>query len=314
MGKKILVTGGAGYIGSVCVKRLVERGYDVCVVDNLSKGIRELVDSGAKFYEGDLTDREFLKSVFDENDFDCVVHFAAYKSVGESMKDAVKYSDNIIGSVNLLNQMVASDVKRIIFSSTAAVYGDKNGVVDEEVSTSAINFYGFAKLEVEKMMEWYNKIYGIDYISFRYFNVAGDELGYVDPDAENVFPKIMETISGTREKFLILGDDYDTEDGTGVRDYVDVRDLVDAHILAIDSDYVGPINLGSGKGFSVKELVDAFRKISGRDFNAEVVGRRVGDPGKLIASNALAKEVLGWEPKYSIEDMVSSTVAAYDKE
>jgi UDP-glucose 4-epimerase len=313
MGKRILVCGGAGYIGSVCVKRLVERGYDVCVVDNLSKGIRGLVDSGAKFYEGDLVDRGFLKSVFDENEFDCVIHFAAYKSVGESMKDAVKYSDNVVGSINLLNQMVASGVKKIIFSSTAAVYGDKDGVVDEEMSVGAINFYGATKLKVEKIMEWYSKIYGIDYVSLRYFNVAGDELGYVDPEAENVFPIIMEAINRRREKLEIFGDDYDTEDGTGVRDYVDVRDLVDAHILAIGCDYVGPLNLGSGKGFSVKELVDAFRRISGCDLNVEVVGRREGDPGKLIASNVKAKEILGWEPKYGIDDMVSSTVLAYKK-
>jgi UDP-glucose 4-epimerase len=314
MGKKILVCGGAGYIGSVCVKRLVERGYDVCVVDNLSKGIRELVDSGAKFYEGDLTDREFLKSVFDGNEFDCVIHFAAYKAVGESMKDAVKYSDNIVGSINLLNQMVVSGVKKIIFSSTAAVYGDVNGVVDENVPADAINFYGFAKLEVEKIMGWYNKIYGIDYVAFRYFNVAGDELGYVDPNAENIFPIIMEVVKGKRDKLKNFGDDYDTEDGTGVRDYVDVRDLVDAHILAIDCDYVGSLNLGNGNGFSVKELADAFKRISGCDFDVEVVERRAGDPGKLIASNFKAKEILGWEPKYTIDDMVSSTVAAYGRE
>jgi len=310
--KKILVCGGAGYIGSVCVKRLLDRGYDVCVVDNLDKGIRRLVDSRANFFEGDLTDREFLKKVFDSNEFECVIHFAAYKAVGESMKDAVKYSDNIVGSVNLLNQMVASDVRKIVFSSTAAVYGDKDGVMDESMGVDPINFYGFTKLKIEELLAWYNEIHGINYIAFRYFNVAGDELNYVDPNAENIFPIIMEVIKGKREKLVIFGDDFATEDGSGVRDYIDVRDLVDAHILAINSDYVGILNLGNSNGFSVKELVSSFNRISGADVNVEIGPRRAGDSGKIIASNEKAKEILGWEPKYGIDDMISSTIKAYD--
>lgn len=310
--KKILVCGGAGYIGSVCVKRLLDCGFNVCVIDNLNKGIRRLVDSRADFFEGDLTDREFLKKIFEDNDFDCVIHFAAYKAAGESMKDGIKYSDNIVGAVNLLNSMVRANVKRIIFSSSAGVYGESEGVVGEEDLTNPINFYGFTKLEIERILEWYKKIYDLDYIALRYFNVAGDELSYIDPAAENVFPIIMEVIKGEREKFNIFGDDYDTKDGTCVRDYIDVRDLVDAHILAIDSDYVGILNLGSGEGYTVRELVDSFKRISGVNFNVEVGSRREGDPGKLIASNERVKKILGWKPKYDIDDMISSTIKAYD--
>ncbi|MCK5611107.1 UDP-glucose 4-epimerase GalE [Candidatus Pacearchaeota archaeon] len=311
MNKKILVTGGAGYIGSVCVKRLIEKGYEVCVIDNLIKGRKELVDKKAELYEGDLTDKDFVRSVFDKNKFDAVIHFAAYKAVGESMKNAVKYSDNIVGSINLLNQMAKSGVKKIIFSSTAAVYGNKDGVVNEEVSTDPINFYGFTKLKIEEILEWYNKIYEINYIAFRYFNVAGDELNYVDPNAENIFPIIMEVIKKKREKLIIFGEDFDTKDGAGVRDYVDVRDLVDAHILAIDADYTGVLNLGNGNGFSVKELIGAFEKIGGVSINVEIGPRREGDPGKLIASNEKAKRLLGWTPKFSLDDMVKSTLKAY---
>ena len=311
MGKKILVCGGAGYIGSVCVKRLLDKGYAVCVVDNLSKGVRKLVDSRAEFYLGDLVDKDFLREVFANNIFDCVIHFAAYKAVGESMKDAVKYSDNIVGSINLLNQMIVSGVKKIIFSSTAAVYGDKNGVMDEETSNEPINFYGFTKLKIEEIMSWYNKVYGIRYIALRYFNVAGDELNYVDPNAENIFPIIMEVITGRREKLFVFGDDYETDDGTCVRDYIDVRDLVDAHILAIDSDYVGFMNLGSGRGYSVKELICSFKRISKVDFKVGVGERRAGDPAILIASNKKATEILGWVPKYTLDDMISSSVRAY---
>ena len=305
---KILVTGGAGYIGSVAVKRLIDAGHSVVVVDNLSKGCRELVNT--KLYEIDLTN-DSLEDVFRENKFDGIIHFAAYKAVEESMSNAVKYSDNIVGSIKLLNLAVKYNVKRFVFSSTAAVYGETDSVLTEDSLTNPVNFYGFAKLEFEKILEWYSRVHGISYVSLRYFNVAGDVLGYIDPNAKNVFPIIMEVINGKREEFTIFGDDYNTKDGSGVRDYIHVSDLVDAHILALDSSYVGVLNLGSGSGYSVKELVNVFKEVSGVDFKVKVVGRRAGDPGRVVASNAKAKKELGWEPKCTLRDMVESTMRAY---
>ena len=234
---KILVTGGAGYIGSVAVKTLIEKGHEVSVVDNLSKGKKELVSEKAKFFQKDLTDN--LDEVFNEP-YDAVIHFAAYKAVEESMNDAVKYSDNISGTINLLNYMVKNKVKKMIFSSTAAVYGDFDEPLTEDCETNPVNFYGFSKLKCEEIIGWYNKIHGIEYTNLRYFNVAGDVLGYVDPDAKNVFPIIMEVINGKRDRFCIFGDDYNTPDGTCLRDYIHIQDLVDAHVagkLGID-DFV----------------------------------------------------------------------------
>lgn len=306
--KIILVTGGAGYIGSVTVKRLLDKGnYSVVVIDNLSKGSKKLIDPRAKFYQGDLTDKSFLQKVFSENKFDSVIHFAAYKSVEESMQNVQKYSDNIIGSINLLNQMVYSKVNKIIFSSTAAVYGNSNEIINEESQTNPANYYGVTKLMVEGILKWYKKIHNINYIIFRYFNVAGDELGYIDPHAENVFPIIMEVIKGIRKEFIIFGDDYKTRDGTAIRDYIDVRDIAEAHILGIESEYTGIINLGNQQGFSVKELVDAFRQISKVNFKAKIGPRRPGDVGFVVASNKKAKEILGWTPKYKLSDMIKTT-------
>jgi len=309
----ILVTGGAGYIGSACVKELVNLGFNVFVVDNLSKGKRELIDCSAKFYEIDLTKRADLEKVFLENKIDAVIHFAAYKAVEESMENAVKYSDNIIGAINLLNCMVKFNTKRIIFSSTAAVYGmPKTEKVDENTETKPINFYGFTKLEIEKILEWYNKIHKIEYIALRYFNVAGDaNLNYVDPNAKNIFPIIMEVLTGKREKLLVFGDDYETKDGTCIRDYIDINDLVDAHILALNSKYCGIINLGSGNGYSVKELIRIFEEVSGKTIPFEIAGRRAGDSACLIASNFKAKEILCWFPKRTLKQMVESTYLAY---
>lgn len=308
----ILVTGGAGYIGSVAVKRLLDKDNFVVVVDNLSKGKRSLVDKRAKFYELDLIDKITLLKVFEENKIDSVIHFAAYKAVEESMQNAVKYSDNLIGSLNLLNCMVKFDVKKIIFSSTAAVYGETNDLLTEESPTNPINFYGFAKLQVEKIIGWYNKIHGINYISLRYFNVAGDDgFKYIDPDAKNVMPIIMEVVFGKRKEFTIFGIDYATADGTCIRDYVDVRDLVDAHILAINSDYNGVINIGTSKGVSVRELLVCVEKITGKEIPQVIGSKREGDPGVVLASNSKAKDILGWSPKYSIKEMVSSTYEAY---
>ncbi|MBC8500726.1 MAG: UDP-glucose 4-epimerase GalE [Nanoarchaeota archaeon] len=306
----ILVTGGAGFIGSVAVKTLLSNGYSVVVVDNLSKGKKDLVDSKAKFYELDLVDD--LSKVFEENKIDAVIHFAAYKAVEESMENAVKYSSNITGTINLLNRMVEHNVKKIIFSSSAAVYGEEKGVISEDNETNPCNYYGFTKLECEKIIEWYGKVYGIGYVSLRYFNVAGDGgLKYMDPDAKNIFPIIMEVLVGKREKVVVFGNDYDTRDGTCIRDYIDVTDLVKAHILALDVDYNGVINLGTSKGVSVKELVDWTSEVIGKQVPFEYGDRRAGDPPTLIASNEKALKVLNWKPERSVKDMIKSTYDAY---
>ncbi|MGM5483321.1 MAG: UDP-glucose 4-epimerase GalE [Nanobdellota archaeon] len=309
--EKILVTGGAGYIGSVAVKRLADKGYKVFVIDNLYKGNKDLIDKRAVFFHADLCDESGLRDVFNYEDFDAVIHFAAYKAAGESMKNAVKYSDNIKGTLNLLNMCVDFNVKRFIFSSSAGVYGDSDNVLDEDSLTNPINFYGFTKLECEKIIDWYNKIHKLSFCCLRYFNVAGDELGYQDPDAKNVFPIIMETIEGKKEEFCVFGNDYPTKDGSCIRDYIHISDLVDAHILALENSYNGILNLGSEEGFSVFELVKYFKEISGKDFKLKIESRREGDPAKILASSKKAKDILGWSPKKNIRDMVDSTIKSY---
>ncbi len=306
---KILVTGGAGYIGSVCVNSLIEKNHQVIVVDNLSKGKKELVNKKAKFYQSDLTDKDSLKKIFSENKIDAIIHFASYKSVEESMENAQKYSDNILGTINLLNSIVEFKVKKIIFSSSAAVYGaQKNEIVSEDSEKNPINFYGFTKLECEKIIEWYGKIHKIKYNLLRYFNVVGDVLGYDDPDAKNLFPIILEVVNGKREKLLIFGKDYPTRDGTCVRDYIDIRDLVRAHILALNTDYDGPINLGTNKGYTTKEILDLFIKVYGKKINYDYANRRKGDCASLIASNKLAKEIIQWSPTIKLEDTIQSVI------
>ncbi len=309
----ILVTGGAGYIGSACVKLLLEENYNVIVADNLSKGKRELVPENVKFYHVDLTDKDSLDKVFSENKIDKVIHFAGYKAVNESMKDAVKYSDNIIGTINVLSMMVKHDVKKIVYSSTAAVYGTPEYMpIDENHPTKPISYYGATKLETEKIIDWYSKIHGISYICLRYFNVAGDYgLNYVDPDAQNIMPIIMEVVFGKRDKLSVFGDDYDTRDGTCVRDYIHVADLVDAHIKALNVTENAIINLGTSKGYTVKELITATEQATGKPLSHEFCGRRGGDPASVLALNDLAKNLLGWTPKYDLKEMIESTYKAY---
>jgi UDP-glucose 4-epimerase len=313
MKETILVTGGAGYIGSAAVKALISKGYNVIVVDNLTKGKKELVDKKATFYEIDLTNKEKLSTVFNEK-IDYVMHFASYKAVGESMKNPEKYSDNITGTINLLDLMVEHNIKKIIYSSSAAVYGIPIKVpINEDHPTDTINYYGYTKLTSEKIIDWYSTIHGINYISLRYFNIAGDfELNYIDPEAQNIFPIIMEVIFKKRDKLTIFGDDYDTRDGTCVRDYIDIHDLIDAHILALNINENQIINLGTSNGTSVKELVSAIIEVTGKDFPYEIGEKREGDPATLVASNKKAKEILNWEPKKDIKDMIKTTFDAYN--
>jgi UDP-glucose 4-epimerase len=314
MKKTILVTGGAGYIGSIAVKELIRQGYAVIVVDNLSKGLRKLVDPEAEFYMIDLTDKEKLAKVFRKK-IDAVIHFAAYKAVEESMENPEKYCDNITGTLNLLNLMAKNKVKKLIYSSSAAVYGNpKCNPIDEKHPTEPINFYGFTKLECERFIEWYSKLHGINYVCLRYFNVAGDGgLGYVDPEAKNIMPILMEVIVGKRKKLTIFGNDYDTRDGTCIRDYIDVNDLIRAHVLALDAKDNAIINLGTSSGVSVKELVDAALEVTGKKIEVEYGPRRKGDPVALVASNEKAKKLLKWKPEKSVKDMIASTYEAYKK-
>ena len=304
----ILVVGGAGYIGSHMVKRLIEQGQEVVVVDNLSTGHRKAVDEKARFYEGDIRNHVFLKGVFDRENIDTVVHFAAFSIVPESMEKPLKYFDNnTAGMVALLEEMRDHDVKRIIFSSTAATYGvPEKSPIEENDRQAPINPYGESKLMMEKIIRWADQAYGIKFVALRYFNVAGaypdGSIGEDHGPETHLTPIILQVAAGQRDQLKIFGDDYNTPDGTNVRDYVHVLDLVDAHILAInylkagnDSDV---FNLGSSTGFSVKQMVEAAREVTGEPIPAEIAERRPGDPDSLIAASQKARDVLQWQPQY----------------
>lgn len=311
----ILVCGGAGYIGSHCVYELIKRGEDVVVVDNLETGHKEAVHEKAKFYKGDIRDFNFLDKVFKENDIEGVIHFAANSLVGESMNIPLTYfNNNVHGTEVLLKAMVENKIDKIIFSSTAAVYGEPESLpIKETDKTNPTNTYGETKLTMEKMMKWVNKAHGVRYIALRYFNVAGaNESGLIGEDHNpetHLIPLILQVPLGKRDKILIFGEDYPTKDGTCLRDYIHVDDLIDAHLLAFDRLRKGHdsdiFNLGNGTGFTVKEMIEAARRVTNHEIQAEVAKRRAGDPAVLVASSEKAKNVLGWEPKYtSIEDII----------
>ncbi|MFP7254347.1 UDP-glucose 4-epimerase GalE [Terribacillus goriensis] len=303
---KVLVTGGAGYIGSHAVAMLLEKGHEVVIIDNIITGHAAAADKNAIFYEGDLRDAAFLDDVFTKEKVDAVVHFAASSLVGESVEDPLKYfGNNVYGMQVLLETMRKHEVKKIVFSSTAATYGDTNVVpLTEDLDTNPESPYGESKLMMEKMMKWCDQAYGIKYVSLRYFNVAGahpsGQIGEDHDPESHLIPIILQTALGQRGHISIFGDDYPTEDGTCIRDYIHVVDLIDAHLLALDYlDKGGKsdiFNLGSSQGFSVKELIDVAREVTGKEIPAKVGPRRAGDPAVLIASSAKAKEVLGWNP------------------
>ncbi|MDO4635464.1 MAG: UDP-glucose 4-epimerase GalE [Streptococcus sp.] len=318
----ILVLGGAGYIGSHMVDRLVEQGREkVVVVDSLIKGHRAAVHKEALFYEGDLSDKSFMRKVFEENpDIDAVIHFAAYSLVAESMVEPLKYfSNNTAGLINLLEVMNEYEVKKIIFSSTAATYGIPEVVPILETSPQKpINPYGESKLMMETIMKWCDQAYGIKFVALRYFNVAGAKpdgsIGEDHGPETHLLPIILEVAQGVRDKIMIFGTDYNTPDGTNVRDYVHPFDLADAHMLAVDYLRGGnpsdAFNLGSSTGFSNLEILEAARRVTGKDIPSELADRRPGDPDILIASSEKARTILGWEPKFdNIEDMISSAWA-----
>ena len=314
----ILITGGAGYIGSHCVKILSERGYETIAADNLSKGHAEALEyAGTKFYNGNIGDKNLLDKIFTENKIDGIMHFAAYSLVGESEKMPYEYYKNNVGAtLELLNAMVGNGVKYIVFSSTASTYGiPENIPVCEDNRQNPINTYGETKLAIEKMLACFERAHGLKYVSLRYFNVAGSyktgEIGEDHKSETHLIPIILQVANGKRDKINIYGGDYNTPDGTNIRDYIHVEDLIDAHIKSLEylikenkSDY---FNLGSGGGYSNLEIVEAARKITGHPIPAEITGRRAGDPDILIASSGKAERILGWKRKYeSIESIIES--------
>lgn len=302
-----LVLGGAGYIGSHAVYQLIDQNYKVVVVDNLQSGHNQAVHPQATFYKGDIRDKEFLRSVFAQEKIEGVIHFAANSLVGESMENPLKYfNNNVYGTQVLLEVMMEFGIKNIVFSSTAATYGEQKVMpITEEMPTLPTNAYGETKLTMEKIMKWCESAYGLKYVSLRYFNVAGarstGEIGEDHHPETHLIPVILQVAVGQREYISVFGDDYDTEDGTCIRDYIHVEDLIDAHILALSYLQNGGestiVNLGSGKGFSVNEMVETAREVTGHEIPAKVVPRRSGDPSKLIASSEKAKKVLGWNPQ-----------------
>lgn len=313
----ILVCGGAGYIGSHTVRQLIDNSEDVIIVDNLETGHKEAIHPKAKFYNTDIRDEKALETVFKENKIDEVIHFAANSLVGESMMNPLKYyNNNVHGTEVLLNVMAKHDVKKIVFSSTAATYGEpKNIPILESDETKPTNAYGETKLAMEKMMKWADIAHGIKYISLRYFNVAGAHISGIIGEDHNpethLIPLILQVPLGKREFISIFGDDYDTHDGTCVRDYIHVSDLAEAHILAVNKLREGfnsnIYNLGSGNGFTVKEIIEAARLVTGHSIPAKVCERRTGDPAKLVASSEKARRELGWQPKFeNIEAMIAS--------
>ena len=311
----ILVVGGAGYIGSHAVYQLIDEGKDVVIIDNLETGHLEAIHPKAVFYKGDIRQIEFLRQVFNKEKIESVIHFAANSLVGESMENPLKYFDNnVYGTQVLLQVMNEFQVKYIVFSSTAAVYGEPIEIpITEEMIPAPTNAYGETKLTMEKMMKWMNIVHGINYVSLRYFNVAGarqtGEIGEDHSPETHLIPIVLQTALGQRSHITIYGDDYNTNDGTCIRDYIHVEDLVDAHLKALDYLQIGGnseiINLGSSNGFSVKEIIATARFVTGEKIDAKVGDRRQGDPSTLIADSSKAKEMLGWTPtRFSIETMI----------
>ncbi|ARA98326.1 UDP-glucose 4-epimerase GalE [Geobacillus thermodenitrificans] len=312
----ILVVGGAGYIGSHVVKELVEK-EQVIVLDNLSTGHRNLVDDRAVFVQGDLGNKADLKSIFETYPIQAVMHFAANSLVGESVKNPMKYyQNNVAATLTLLETIVDYGVKHFIFSSTAATYGIPNvELITEDCPTNPINPYGRSKLMVEQMLADFAVAYGLNYVVLRYFNAAGahesGEIGEDHNPETHLIPLILQHLLGQREKIAVFGTDYDTPDGTCIRDYIHVTDLAKAHILALEALLTGKkktavYNLGNGLGYSVKEVIETCEKVTGRKAVIEYTDRRPGDPARLVASSQKIEEELGWKAEYSLEQIIES--------
>jgi UDP-glucose 4-epimerase len=319
----ILVLGGAGYIGSHTVYELIDAGRDVVVADNLQTGFKAAVHPKARFYQLDIRDRAALDDLFQREKIEGVIHFAASSQVGESMSDPLKYYDNnLYGTMVLLQAMVAHGVDKIVFSSTAATYGEPERVpILETDKTVPTNCYGETKLSMEKMMAWTSRAHGLRYVALRYFNACGahpsGQIGEAHDPETHLIPLILQVPNGQRAKISIFGEDYPTKDGTCVRDYIHVTDLAQAHILALDYLLKGGennvFNLGNGVGFTVKEVIDVARAVTGHPIPAEISPRRAGDPAQLVASSEKAKSVLGWKPQYDDLSTIISTAWSWHK-
>jgi UDP-glucose 4-epimerase len=308
---KILVVGGAGYIGSVCAELLLDDGNEVAILDNLSEGHRRAIDPRAKFLEADLGDRARTLSILREIAPDAVMHFAASALVGESMANPSKYfRNNVANGLNLLDALVAASVPRLIFSSTCAIFGPPDRVpIDETMPTRPINPYGESKLGFEKILQWYGQIHGLQFVSLRYFNAAGASAKFGEDHRleTHLIPNVLKVALGEKPHVEIFGTDYDTPDGTCIRDYIHIVDLARAHILALKTEKSGFYNLGTGGGSSVREVVECGRKISGREIPSLEKPRRAGDPPRLIASSEKIKRELGWRPRFeSLEAIIES--------
>jgi UDP-glucose 4-epimerase len=312
----ILITGGAGYIGSHCVLDFQRAGYDCVVLDNLAEGHEQALQT-ENFCKAELSDISQIREVFKKYPIEAVIHFAAFAYVGESVENPQKYYyNNVVNTLNLLNVMLENNVKKIVFSSTCATYGNPEYVpIDEKHPQSPINPYGATKLMIERILKDYNEAYGLKYVALRYFNAAGADneanIGESHRIETHLIPLVLQTALGKRDSIKVFGDDYDTPDGTCIRDYIHVNDLSSAHRLAFEqlnnngnSDIY---NLGIGKGYSVKEIIEKSEKITGKPINKQMVERRPGDPPRLVADNKKAREVLGWKPKFvEIEDIIQT--------
>jgi UDP-glucose 4-epimerase len=305
---KIFVVGGAGYIGSVCAESLLNEGHEVAIFDNLSEGHRQAVDSRANFIQGELADRRQIDSAISSSRPDAVMHFAANALVGESMQNPSKYfRNNICNGLNLLDAMVAAGVKRIVFSSTCAIFGPPDRVpIDETAPARPINPYGESKLAFENILRWYDEIHGVKFVCLRYFNAAGasGRFGEDHHPETHLIPAVLQAALGKRPNVEIYGTDYDTPDGTCIRDYIHILDLARAHILALGAAGSGRYNLGTGGGSSVREVIESCRKITDRKIDAIEKTRRPGDPPRLIASSDKIKRELGWEPEFQSLDAI----------
>ena len=316
---KILVTGGAGYIGSHVVLSLCDNGEDVVVLDDLSSGTQNAIDDRAKFILGSTLNKKDTDTALDG--VDAVIHLAAFKAAGESMLYPAKYSqNNIVGTINLINSMIDQDVNNFIFSSTAAVYGyPKYLPLDENHPLNPINYYGFTKLEIERILDWYNNLTGLKYAALRYFNAAGFDkegrINHLEKNPQNLIPIVMEVASGFREKLEVFGNDYDTKDGTGMRDYIHVTDLAKAHIKAIDylKDHDSlTMNLATGDSHSVLDVIEMAERITNKEILYDFVDRREGDPGQLFSSSSIASNLLDWQPVCSdLKSIIKDTWQVY---
>jgi UDP-glucose 4-epimerase len=305
---KILVVGGAGYIGSICTELLLDQGHEIAVFDNLSEGHRGALDPRARFIEGDLEDRQAIDSALAVARPEAVLHFAASALVSESMRDPSKYfRNNVSSGLNLLDAMVAAHVERIVFSSTCAIFGLPERVpIGESAPTRPINPYGESKLAFEKILRWYDEIHGLKFVSLRYFNAAGATANFGEDHRleTHLIPNVLKVALGQKPHVEIFGTDYETQDGTCIRDYIHIVDLARAHILALGADGSEFYNLGSGGGASVREVIAACRKITGKEIDAVEKPRRPGDPPRLIASSEKIKRELGWQPQFQSLDAI----------